>query len=165
MEQYTSHYNLRLYYLHEPDGETSSQCEDTVLQLFHDKLQLRHIKKQDLDAEHRLGRKTEGTRPTRGEIVRFVSRRVRDEVTSNRRKLKQKKKGKSVVIVEDLRKRNNHPYSVARDNPMTRSCWTKNGKIFIKAVSGRLAEIKSTDDLQDPGYRISPPCRPKVRPQ
>lgn len=138
LEQYSRNYNLRMYYLEEPDNETAAQCEDSVLKVFHDKMNLRHIRKQDLDAVHRLGVKKAGT--TRGIIVRFVSRKTRDEVIANRRKLK-KKDGKSVVIVEDLTKRNYHLYNVARDDPVVKLCWTVRGKIFVKAHNGKIIEI------------------------
>ena len=108
-----------MYYLEEPDNETAAQCEDSVLKVFHDKMTLRHIRKQDLDAVHRLDGKKAGT--SRGIIVRFVSRKTRDEVIANRRKLK-KKDGKSLVIVEDLTKRNYHLYNVARDDPVVKLC-------------------------------------------
>ena len=110
-------------------------------------MNLRHIRKQDLDAVHRLGVKKAGT--TRGIIVRFVSRKTRDEVIANRRKLK-KKDGKSVVIVEDLTKGNYHLCNVARDDPVVKLCWTVRGKIFVKAHSGKIIEIKLKADLQNP---------------
>ena len=110
-------------------------------------MNLRHIRKQDLDALHRLGGKNAGI--TRGIIVRFVSRKTRDEVITNRRKLK-KKRRKSVVNVEDLTKRNSHLYNVARDDPVVKLCWTVRGKIFVKAYNGKIIEIKSKPDLQDP---------------
>ena len=92
LEQYSRNYNLRMYYLDEPDNKTAAQCEHSVLNVFQDKMNLRHIRKQDLDAVFRFGGKKAGT--TRGIIVRFVSRKTRDEVIANRRKIK-KKDGKS----------------------------------------------------------------------
>ena len=59
---------------------------------------------------------------------------------ANRRKLK-KKDGKSVVIVEDLTKRNYHLYNDARDDPVVKLCWTVRGKIFVKAHNGKIIEI------------------------
>ena len=83
LEQYSRNYNLSMYYLEEPDNETAAQCEHSVLNVFQDKMNLRHIRKQDLDADHRLDGKKAGT--TRGIIVRFVSRKSRDEVIANRK--------------------------------------------------------------------------------
>ena len=54
------------------------------------------------------------------------------------------------MIVEGLTKQNYPFYNVARDSPVTKSCRTKRGKIFIKALSGRVAEIETKDDLQNP---------------
>ena len=78
----------------------------------------------------------------------FFTNSVRDEVIANRRELK-KKEGKSVVIVEDLTKRNYHLYNVARHDPVVKLCWTERGKIFVKAHNGKIIEIKSKADLQD----------------
>ena len=50
-----------MYYLEDPDNDTVAQCEDSVRKDFHDKMNLRHIRKQDLDAVHRLGLKKAGT--------------------------------------------------------------------------------------------------------
>ena len=119
LEQYSRNCNPCMYYLEQLDHETAAQCEDSVLKAFHNKMNLRHIREKDLDAVHRLGGKKAGT--TRGITVLFVSWKTRDEVIANRRKLK-KKDSKSVVIVEDLTKRNYHLYNVARDDPVVKLC-------------------------------------------
>ena len=54
------------------------------------------------------------------------------------------------MIVEGLTKQHYPFYNVARDSPVTKSCRTKRGKIFIKALSGRVAEIETKDDLKNP---------------
>ena len=151
LEQYSRNYNLRLYFVDEPDGESATQCEETVLRIFNEKMGLRHIKREHLDAVHRLGRNRNNGQP-RGIIVRFVSRRERDEVISNRKKLR-RSAGKSVMVVEDLTKRNYQLYCQAKSASITKQCWTNRGKVFIKTHSDRVMQITSMECLQDPRPR------------
>jgi hypothetical protein len=146
-EQYSRNYNLRIYFVDEPEGETAKQCEEAVLKLFHEKLELRNIKSSDLDAVHRLGKKADNK--PRGIIVRFVSRRTREEVISQRKKLKKRpgQTSKAVVIVEDLTKDNYVLYNRARATEAAKECWTKMGKIFVKSHSGTVTQIKQVSDI------------------
>jgi len=156
-EQYNRNYNLRIYFVAEPKEETSKQCEETVLQLFHDKLGLVHIKERDLDAVHRLGKKNPSTKTPRGIIVRFLSRKTREEVISNRRKLKKLpgQTTRAVVIVDDLTKDNYALYNRARLAENTQQCWTKMGKIYIKTKSGHVKQVQQPADIDDPPARKS----------
>ena len=150
VEQYDRNYNVRIFHVHEPQDETAEQCEETVLKLFHSKLGLRHIQKSDIDAVHRLGQRKENS--TRSIIVRFISRKTRNEVLANRRKLKQSY-GKSTVIVEDLTKQNYQLYCFARDSSVAQKVWTNKGKTIIKAVNGKIKHIRQKSDLTDPSLR------------
>ena len=147
LEQYSRNYNLRIYHVHEPSDETPADCERTVLKLFQEKMGLRHISKELIDVTHRLGKK-KGV-GARAIIVRFVSRRTRDEVFYSRKILKEKN-GRSPVIAEDLTARNYQLYCYARQADVTKSCWTRKGKIFIQTHSGKTAQIKCKGDLSDP---------------
>ena len=156
-EQYSRNYNLRIYFVKEPERETAQQCQEAVLKLFHEKLGLRHIKERDLDAVHRLGRKTTSATNPRAIIVRFISRKTREEVISSRRKLKKKvgQTERAAVIVEDLTKDNYILFQRARLADTTDQCWTRMGKIFVKTKSGqvkqitRLADINATSQSQN----------------
>lgn len=57
--------------------------------------------------------------------------------------------------MEDLTKQNYHLHNVARTDPVNRLCWTIRGKIFVKAHNGRIQQIKSKSDVQDPRLRSS----------
>ena len=46
--------------------------------------------------------------------------------------------------------RNYHLYNVARNDPVVKLCWTVRGKIFVKAHNGKIIEIQSKADPQDP---------------
>ena len=135
----------------EPKNETPRQCEEAVLQLFHNRLGLRDITAKDIDAVHRLGKRTE-TNKTRGIIVRFVSRKTREAVIGNRRKLKKEpgQTSNAIVIAEDLTKDNYILYSKARTAEATENCWTKMGKVFVKTKAGDVKQIKTFADIEGP---------------
>ena len=77
------------------------ECEKKILSIIRDKLTV-DVRREDIEAVHRLGRKQEKDTP-REIIVRFVSRRVRDSVIRARRNLSMS----GIVIVEDP-----HAYSL-----------------------------------------------------
>ena len=101
------------------------------------------VRKEEIEAVHRLGRKQQKDTP-KGIIVRFVSRRVRDSVIRARRNLRQSR----IVIVEDLTP---HAYSllwtVKDDTSVCKEAWSKNGKIFTKALNGKIVQVKTVSDL------------------
>ena len=86
----------------------------------------------------------------RGIIVRFVSRRVRDSVIRARRNLRIS----GIVTVEDLTPR---AYSLLRtvkdDTSACKEAWSKNGKIFMKALNGKIVQVKTLSDLKDSDRR------------
>ena len=105
LDQYIRRNNIRIFGIPEvgereedDEGESSKACERKVLELelFRSKLGLDI--QEDIEAAHRLGKKRPDVNTQRGVIVRFVSRKTRDEVLFNRRKLKKTR----TVIVEDL---------------------------------------------------------------
>jgi len=148
-EQYCRNYNLRIYNVPEQKDETSKQCEEAVLKLFHEKLKLKSITARDLDAVHRLGQKnSDGPRCI---IVRFVSRKTRTEVISQRRLLKKQpgQSTKSITIVDDLTKKNYVLYQRARMAETTKECWTVMGKIFVKNHRGVTRRIKKERDITE----------------
>ena len=59
------------------------------------------MKSEDIEIAHRVGKRNQ--KGARAIIVRFVSRKVKNEVFRNRQKLLEKKCG--VFIVEDLAKK------------------------------------------------------------
>ena len=81
--------------------ETAETSEDKVLAIIRDKLELRHVKSEDIEIVHRVGKRNQ--KGARAIIARFVSRKVKNEVFRNRKKLLEKKCG--VFTVEDLTKK------------------------------------------------------------
>ena len=161
-EQYSRNYNLRFYFVEETTDETPQQCEKVILQLLHDKLGLTHITAKDIDAAHRLGKKSASSTP-RAIIVCFTSRKTRNEVVGNRRKLKKAswQTSHSTVIVEDLTKENYILYSRARQNEKVEHCWTKFGKVFVKTKTGFIKQIKVLADLDNNNLNLNSRPSPK----
>ena len=86
-QQYDRRWNVRVYNMEEKAGETADDCAKKCCQIFTDLIGI-PMMEEDLEAAHR-------TRPTMtGKrhpiIVRFQSRKLKDKVFANRRKLKGK---------------------------------------------------------------------------
>ena len=145
-EQYSRRNNIKLLFMAESANafESAEESERKALKLFHDKLGLRHIKSEHIEAAHRVGKKNAGKiRPI---IVKFVSRKIKQEVIKNRRKLKNS--DPKVVIVEDLTK---HVYTLflqASDHPGAMRTWTAEGKVFLQDIDSKTHRIKSLSDLR-----------------
>ena len=123
--------------------ETAETSEDKVLAIIRDKLELRHVKSEDIEIAHRIGKRNQ--KGARAVIVRFMSRKVKNEVFRNRKKLMEKKCG--VFIVEDLTKKNYQLLAKAKDNPHVDKVWTANGKVFVKTKNSKIVQIGSLQDL------------------
>lgn len=166
LEAYIRRNNLRVYGIGET-GETEEEVriatEEAFVTMCHNKLQLRHIQVDHIEAIHR-----QGTRPRRGRrgdsqqspdgdrarpravMVRFVSRRVRDEVLAARRRLK----GTSTVIVEDLTPKAYQLLGrVREDKDICQQAWTKQGRVYMKTIAGRIVGVPSLGDFLNPEKR------------
>ena len=162
-EQYSRRNNIKILYVEEKkDGfETTAECEQKVIRILHDKLQLRNIKPEEIEATHRVGEKKEGqTRPI---IVKFLSRKTKTEVIYNRRKLKNI--SPKLVIVEDLTKRVYTLYRQAADHPGTVRCWTTEGRIFAKDMDSKIHRIDTTADLRKLSIDVPPSSSASTRRQ
>ena len=85
VEQYTRLTNVRFFNIEETEKwETAETSEDKVLAIICDKLELRHVKSEDIEIAHRVGKRNQ--KGARAVIVRFVSRKVKTEVFRNRKK-------------------------------------------------------------------------------
>nr|KAG5708070.1 hypothetical protein BaRGS_002806 [Batillaria attramentaria] len=140
LDQYIRRNNLRIYGLPETgeedegeidddDNNNNGACEKKVLDLIQNKLQLKDVGHSDIEAAHRLGKKRTGSSAPigpRGVIVRFVSRKTRDAVLHNRRRLK----GSRQVVVEDLSQYNYYLLNKVRSDDLCKAAWTKNDCIL-----------------------------------
>ncbi|KAK7484723.1 hypothetical protein BaRGS_00024008 [Batillaria attramentaria] len=155
LEQYGRRYNVRVFGVKEDDDETVQQCEEKVLRIINEKLELKGIKSADVDAIHRLGKKPKPRRAEqnhsdsdsdtesrpRAIIVRFVSRKCTQDVLRNRRKLR----GTKISIAEDLARDRYRLLRQVKEKEVD-DAWSRDGKIFVK-VSGRIREVKSAEDV------------------
>ena len=121
-------------------AETS---EDKVLAIIRDKLELRHVKSEDIETAHRVGKRNQ--KGARAVIVRFVSRKVKTEVFRNRKKILEKKCG--VFIVENLTKKKLSVVGESERNPHVDKVWTANCKVFVKTKNSQIVQIGSLQDL------------------
>ena len=115
-EQYSGR-NIKLLFIEQSTDsfESAEKSEEKALRVFHEKMGLRYIKPEHTEAAHRVGKKVAGkTRPI---IVKFVSRKTKQDVIKNRRKLKNS--DPKVVIVEDLTKHTFNLFLQASDHPGT----------------------------------------------
>lgn len=155
LDQYIRRNNIRIYGVKE-DGEDadSGLCERKILDIIHNKLELKDVTASDIEAAHRLNSQNSATAggnagaaaqrpPTRSIIVRFVSRKTRDSVLYNRRKLK----NSGITMVEDLTKTNFQLYTKVKEDELCNKAWTKNGKVMMETKTGRVSWIKSMADL------------------
>ena len=103
-EQYVRRNNVKLLYIPEAMGAFNSaeESERKALQVFHDRLDLKHTKPEHIEAAPRIGeRNADNTSPV---LVNFLSRKTMQRVIQSRRR--QKNAERKVVIVEDLTKSN-----------------------------------------------------------
>ena len=141
-QQYDHRWNLRVYNVEEKAGETADDCAKKCCRIFTDLIGV-PTTEEDLEAAHRTGPTTTGKR--RPIIVRFQSRKLKDKVLANRRKLK----GKGVSVDEDLTAAN---YKLARDaykHSYTLASWSSQGKVFAKLKNGKTVRIKYGADINE----------------
>ena len=153
--QYSRRENIRIYGVEEQkviteDGfikslETDNMCLAKVLSVFNSKMGLQ-IKDADITAVHRLGKLDPTLKGGRAIIVRFISRRVRDQVLGQRKMIFKT----GIVITEDLSpKQYNLLSQVKNDKEVCKNAWTRNGVVFMKTHSEHIVKIQEPADIND----------------
>lgn len=98
LQQYSRRESVRVWGLPQADDETKEAVEEKVMKVFKDAGV--DIKKEDIAVAHRAGRKpARGSRPV---LVKFVSRRTRNEIMTSKKNLKNKPNYERVFINDDL---------------------------------------------------------------
>lgn len=146
LSQYSRLENLRFYGIPEASGreEKVEECEEKIVKVCVEKLKV-PIKKEDIAAVHRLGKRDKDREGSRAVIVRFVSRRVRDSVIRERRRLSKT----GIVIVEDLTPhRHALLQAVKNDDQVCSQAWSSGGRVFMKPHVGKIVTISSQADLK-----------------
>jgi hypothetical protein len=147
-EQYSRLWNVKILGVPEVSvsgkGETAAESEKHALNVFHDKLDLKHITSADLDAVHRIGdRKKDNTKGPRPIIVRFVSRKTRQQVLQRRKRLK----GSRVVVVDDLTQANYFLFQSVAQHPGALKAWSKDGVVFAESLMNKVVRIEKQQDI------------------
>ena len=101
------------------------------------------INKSDIEVAHRSG-PTSSTSP-RPILVRFFDRKKRDEILSNRRRLKEK----GVVIGEDMTPATYKIYRDASKHSAWANEWTSNGIVIAKLKNGRTLTLYIHTNVND----------------
>ena len=144
LEQYSRKNNLRIFGILDKDRkETSAKTEQLVLKLFKEKLGILWINANNIEIAHRTGRFVEGS--NRPIIVKLTSRKVKNEVILNRKKLK----GKNISIAEDLTIENVKRLRMLNSLEVCTSSWSFDGKLFIKNKHDEKIEVRSSDHISE----------------
>jgi len=124
LEQYTRKNTVRIYGIDDrKKAESYIESAMKVVKLVKDKLEI-DISTADIDIAHRMGTFTEdANRPI---ICKFVSRSTKYEVIKARRKLK----GSSVVIKEDLSRKNAKLLQDTKALESVSKAWSDDGRII-----------------------------------
>jgi len=149
-EQYGRRNNLRFRGLVLKSGD---DCRQVVTSFLYDKLGLRDVTPNDIEAAHPLpahqrspdsAATSQSTSPD-PIIVRFRSRELRDKVIKMRRKLK----GTRLTVAEDLTALNMKTLNRLRNDPEVVKSWSWNGKLFVitRSGSGSKTQVKPFQSL------------------
>ena len=133
LEQYQRRDSVRFLGIQEKAAETLRQCEEKVLDVINNVLGLAHIGSRDISVAHRV--KGASPRPI---IVKFLSRKHKNEVIGRRRLLK----GTKRAIIEDLTPLNRSRLSAAKNHPDVKNAWTKEGIIHVLLESGGIVKLR-----------------------
>ena len=123
-------------------------CVDKCIDLFSNKIKIK-TKHEDMQVAHRLGKREErsGDRQQRARpravIVQFASRRIRDQIISNRKVLV----GTGVAIAEDLTTANFRLLQKAQEHAATKTAWPSNGKIIVQLKNGKKVRVEVDTDM------------------
>jgi TolA-binding protein len=146
-QQYSRKWNLRVFRVPEATGETAEDCIRKCVDIFSHKVQVPTTEK-DIEVAHRTGQQSSSkSRPV---LVRFFSRRKRDQILANRRKLK----NKGIVIGEDLTVANYKLYRDAMQHSACASAWTSNGKVLAKLKNGKFLKLDIHTDVNQAFRRV-----------
>ena len=146
LEQYGRRRNLRVFNVKESAGETAADVTKIICSIFTDKVGVSTCS-DDLEACHRVGRvaldNQSDKKTHRTIIVSFKHRYLRDQILSNRKKLK----GQHISVGEDLTPHNARLCQEAYKHSASMSSWTKNGKIFAKLKNGKSLRVGYGSDV------------------
>ncbi|KAL8609226.1 hypothetical protein ACOMHN_036670 [Nucella lapillus] len=149
LQQYSRRESVRIHGVKSASGETGEEVEQKVIQVF--KAVGTEVKPDDLATVHRAGKEKKGARPI---LVKFISRRKRQEVMEKKKVLREKEEHKGVYINDDLTPLRAKLLGFVQRQENIQRAWTVNGKIHcVKKVPVGMSTqqkpfiIESPDDL------------------
>lgn len=136
LEQYSRRNSIRIFGVHESAGENTDELAVNVFRDMGVNVDLREI-----DRTHRVGPRT--TAKVRPIIVKFTSFRARQEVFTNKRKLK----GTNITIREDLSAYRLSILKVAIQRFGLKNVWSSQGDIIIKRPDDSKVRVNRLSQL------------------
>ena len=126
--------------------ETDNNLEDEILKITNTNMSLSPpITREDISRCHRVGAKTT-TNTKRAILIKFSTYRVRARVMAARKHLK----NTNIYVTEDLTQTRATLAFKAREAKRSKTIhdtWTYDGKIIIKTLDSKIAEVKNVLEL------------------
>ena len=145
LEQYSRRDNLRISGIEEEDDESEEVLEAKVIELAED-IGVK-LKPDEISVAHRLGKPRDGGRTV---IVRFCHRKKKNEIMSNKKKLKGRQR--KVYINEDLTSLRAKMMSLVKEQETVKNVSTREGSVVAWPTSGgRPVVINTPDNLEKIG--------------
>ena len=141
-EQYSRRNCLRLFGHPEKHKENTDKI---IMDIAKEHLEI-DLSVDQIERSHRIGPKIEHPKDDdkpRGIIIKFKSYRTRNEIITNRRKLK----GTKYAIVEDLTVQNQILLKQTRSNPKVKTAWSQDGRIIALLTELRKGTNKNKTKL------------------
>ena len=143
LEQYQRKDSLRINGIPHHQGESNIELEDKVIALA-DKINVK-LNRSDISVTHRLKPTLKGIHPV---IIKFSTRRAKDAVYYNKKRLKDVDGMDSVFISEDLTRLRYRTLILAKKAKNLNSITTRGGKIKVYVGESRIPiTVESPMDL------------------
>ena len=137
--------------VNEQKDQEEDNTDEIVLDVFRNIMDMR-ISIDEIERTHRLGRKAiinssrEDKSPKSGRpiIIKFSTYRKRQEIFSNKKKLK----GSGLVLTENLTKTRMHLLAKAKEIVGVKNCWTVDGRIVAIRRDKKIVTISREQHLE-----------------
>ena len=148
LEQYTRRENIRIFGVKDSAWEQGDKSTTLAIDIIKTKMKI-NIREEDIEAAHRVGRfKADKNRAI---IVRFSSRRVKERVMVEKKKLK----GTGIFVSEDLTKMNIMWFFTVKKIEGVTNKWTKNGETFVRNVkTNEIIKVVKDYDLKKLEFQL-----------
>ena len=153
-EQYSRRESIRIHGLAYAKDEKVEEVEKKAMKVFEDAGL--EIEDRDISILHRAGKEKDGTKPI---LVKFISRKTRNDVMKMKKNLKEKEGYEGVFITDDLTPLRMRLLGYVKKLPGVKKAWSYDGKIKVEMEQkvdpndkSSIYTIQNPDDLFDLGY-------------